>query len=472
MRKENFLMVVFMAFISFAVAQTTFEETYNYGTSDQGTSVIELTDGYMLTGATTDDQNGDFDVFVTKVDFDGNEIWTNFYSDIGVGDDYATYLTSTSDGYYLITGRTEDYENGDEDVFVLKISSNGNVVWIENYDGNEAEDDGANYIVETYDGDYLICGYSMDENNVDMWLFEITSSGSFVGENFYGLNGYDEANCVVELDDGSVIIVGSSYDEANGDTDGVLIKTDVDGNEEWVYYTTGTADEEFNDVIVDEYGDFLIVGSQEDEANGDLDILLENITDDGSTTLYSYTFDYNGGDDEAFRVYINPANECFIVGAVEDFNTDDTDAYIASVDINTGSITGEVLYGDIFDDVFFDFDFTADNGFICIGYSEQNNQGNSDVYLVKTDENGQVTGVPVLSKNPELNIYPNPVDDYLQVKSDFSSDTKYIIKNTNGQKIQSGEIGSSIDVTNLTKGVYLIEVVNNNKTFTNKFIKL
>jgi hypothetical protein len=450
----------------------TFESTYDNGSVDIGTSVIEVNGGYLMCGTTLDDINGDFDVFITKVDFQGNEIWSNVYSDIGAGDDYATYVTSTSDGNYIITGITEDVEFGDDDVFVLKFTAEGTELWVEDYDGNAAEDDIANYITELSDGDLLICGSSEDGDNMDMWLFEITPSGEFVGENFYGLNGNDEANCVVELDDGSVILVGNSYDEINEDMDGVLIKIDAFGDEEWAYYTSGLVDEEFNDVIVDENEDFLIVGAQEDEVNEDLDILLEKVSNDGSTVLFSYTFDYNGGDDEAYRVYVNPENECFIVGEVEDTNNDDSDAYIASVDTDLGNITGEVLYGDIFDDVFFDFDFTSDNGFICVGSTEINEAGDSDVYLVKTDEDGYTSIDEEFSNSNSFVLYPNPVQDVLNIYNSKNNYSNYSIENSNGQIVQRGIFQNSINVSNLKEGMYFIILTADKNIITKKFIKI
>ena len=471
---KNFLLFsMLLVFVSVSIAQTTFEATYDNGSEDYGTSVIALTDGYIMCGTTLDDANGDFDIFVTKVDLEGEVIWTNIYTSLSTDDDFATYINATSDEDFIITGNVKDPASGDEDVFVLKINSSGTELWSETYDGGTAEDDGANYIVETDDNTYLICGYSFDGTYSDMWVFEIDNDGTFIWENFFGLNGNDEATCVIVTDDDCLAIIGQSYDDTNGDLDGVLIKTDDNWDEDWIVYTTGTADEIFNDFIIDDDGDFLIVGAEEDETNGDMDLLLENISADGSTLYYSYTFDYLAGDDEAYRVY-SDGTDYFLAGYVEDTDNNDVDAYIALIDVASGDILGDELYGDIFDDKFLDFDFASDNGFICIGFSKINADDDSDVYLVKTDENGEVpTDVISLSKNSDINIYPNPVVDFINIKTklNFDNNSTYSIKNIAGQEIQSGVLNNSINVENIENGIYFIEISINNNLFTNKFIK-
>ncbi len=472
MKKLILFFVGVLTFVNFASSQITFEQTYDNGIEDIGTSVIALDDGYIMCGATLDDEYGDFDIFVTKVDLEGEVIWTNIYTSLGTGEDFATYINATSDGNFIITGNTTDPDTDETDVFVLKITDTGTELWSDTYDGGEAEDDGANYITETEDETYLICGYSSDGTATDMWVFEIDDDGTFLWENFYGLNGDDEATCVIETDDDCLAIIGQSHDDVNGDLDGVLIKTDTNGDEDWAVYTTGTADEIYNDFIIDDDGDFLIVGAEEDETNGDYDLLLENISADGSTLYYSYTFDYNAGDDEANRVY-SDGTDYFIAGYVEDTDNGDVDAYIALIDVSTGDITGDEIYGDIYDEEFLDFDFTADNGFICIGWTEINGDADTDIYLVKTDENGEVpSGISKLTKNTDIKIYPNPVNDFLNIETNFNEITNYTIKNISGQKVQNGQVNSSINVTNLEEGIYFIEIINNNKTYTNKFVNL
>ncbi len=116
MKKLILFFVGVLAFVSFANSQITFEETYDNGIADICTSVIALDDGYIMCGATLDDEYGDFDIFVTKVDLEGEVIWTNIYTSLGTGDDFATYINATSSGNFIITGNTTDPDTDETDV--------------------------------------------------------------------------------------------------------------------------------------------------------------------------------------------------------------------------------------------------------------------------------------------------------------------------------------------------------------------
>ncbi len=71
----------------------------------------------------------------------------------------------------------------------------------------------------------------------------------------------------------------------------------------------------------------------------------------------------------------------------------------------------------------------------------------------------------------DFSIYPNPVSDYVNVK--LLKDAKVSIFNINGKLVKSHEsfIGENrIDVSNLSAGVYLMELSSEGKSMTNKII--
>lgn len=438
-------------------AQFTFERTYDNGSEDIGTSVIALNNGYIMCGATYDDINDDYDVFVTRVDNEGDVVWTNVYTSLGIGDDYASYINAYSTNKFIICGNSFDPGFGDTDAFLLAIDGNGNELWQESYDGGYAGDDGANYVIEDTDGNLLVAGYLSDDFGQYLWLFQTDSNGNFLGETVETLNGEDEASSVVFTEDGGYAICGQSYDNVNGDYDGILVKFDALGNTEWTYFTTGTADEHFNDLIIDEYGDYLLVGAEQDGINGDYDLLVENVGVDGVTIYYSVTHDYLAGDDEAYRTYYNGMNY-FLCGSVEDIISDDYDAYLGVFDIETGEISGDVIYGDIYDDEFFDFDFTSDGGYVCVGY-QQASLVDMDVYLVKTDENGEqgeITSVETAASS-NVRIYPNPANDVVFVSANGINE--YALYSIDGKLIQRNRLlNPQIDVSKLTSGSYVLEL--------------
>lgn len=85
---------------------------------------------------------------------------------------------------------------------------------------------------------------------------------------------------------------------------------------------------------------------------------------------------------------------------------------------------------------------------------------------------------PCLSLGLEKNsfetvqIYPNPTEN--EIKVSLQKDTKYVLTNLNGQVVLKGEItatNNSIDTTNISKGLYLLQLKNENQSITKKIVK-
>lgn len=70
----------------------------------------------------------------------------------------------------------------------------------------------------------------------------------------------------------------------------------------------------------------------------------------------------------------------------------------------------------------------------------------------------------------EINIYPNPTSDYIYISGNKKINTLELY-NVNGQKVLQSK-GNTIDISSLTKGVYILKTfTENNEVFTNKIIK-
>ena len=69
-------------------------------------------------------------------------------------------------------------------------------------------------------------------------------------------------------------------------------------------------------------------------------------------------------------------------------------------------------------------------------------------------------------------MYPNPVENELNVSFSNSNGYSYKILNTIGQQLIAGEVsGNAIDVSKLAAGFYIIELNNGDKKIVKKFIK-
>lgn len=197
--------------------------TYN-GTYDSGgRCIIETSDGgYAATGFTTA-STGDGDILLLKMDSNGNTVWCKSYG--GTGFDMGSFIQQTSDGGYIITGQTESFGQGADDIYLIKTNSNGNLLWSKVY-GDTYYDKGYS-VKQTNEGGYIICGSTYPNyTNTSALLIKTNGSGNKVWSKSYGgSTSTSSASSVQQTTDGGYIVAG---------TDSLyniyLIKTDIDGN--------------------------------------------------------------------------------------------------------------------------------------------------------------------------------------------------------------------------------------------------
>jgi len=138
-----------------SLTQLTWAKTYGGADQDEGWYVQQTSDGgYIAVGETWSSGAGWNDVFVVKVDAQGNVQWTKTYG--GPDSDFGYFIQQTSDKGYIIVGGTMSSGAGSSDVYLIKIDTKGDTQWSRTYGGPNAE---VGYSVQqTTDGGYVIVG--------------------------------------------------------------------------------------------------------------------------------------------------------------------------------------------------------------------------------------------------------------------------------------------------------------------------
>ena len=105
--------------------------------------------------------------------------WSRTYG--GTRWDYARAIVPTFDGGYVVAGYTASFGAGADDAWVLKLDGSGNVVWQKTYGGSYA--DWAYAIAPTFDGGYVVAGstWSFGAGSYDAWVLKLEADGTVRG---------------------------------------------------------------------------------------------------------------------------------------------------------------------------------------------------------------------------------------------------------------------------------------------------
>ncbi|MEP7168387.1 MAG: T9SS type A sorting domain-containing protein [Bacteroidota bacterium] len=260
--------------------------------------------GFMCSGFATATAGTGNDIYIARLDTNGNLNWAANYG--GLDNDVSMAIERTPDGNFILSGDKLVPASSDYNAYVLKIDSSGNTVW-------DAEivnlyNSGCRSIMVNHSGDYFLVGESATptSNYFDIMISKITQSGSVQWTKTIPATDYGDAGfSIIEASPDHYLITGYGYNEVDSNTDVVLLYVDSGGNEIYKrYYNFAQLDFGF-EISPSVYGGFLIAGT-----NYGLDNQYYLIYD---TLSIPVSINKNSLNQNNFRIYPNIFNEKAIV---------------------------------------------------------------------------------------------------------------------------------------------------------------
>jgi alpha-tubulin suppressor-like RCC1 family protein len=368
-------------------AQLTYQKTLGGNQQDIAKSIQKTTDnGYIIAGETENFGAGDFDVFLTKVDSNGTALWSKAYG--STGKEYAHSLKQTFDGGYVVVGQKERTTQGTWDIFMLRVNSNGDTLWTKTYGGTNVNDLDIGYSVDqTTDGGFIVTGHTWSYGLAfgDIYLLKTDSTGQAQWAKTYGGSvGGDVARSVKQTADNGFIIAGMTQSFGAGGIDIYIIKTNNLGDTLWTKTFGGSGQDYAWSVIQTLDGSYAITGYTQSFGAGNADMFLLKLSNSGAIQ-WSKTY---GGTNADWGQQLIQTNDLgyAILGHTNSFGAGSDDIYLIKTD-STGNLSWSKTFGGSLSEQGYSLQQSNDNGFIITG-TTSSFSGNY-IYLIKTDALGK-----------------------------------------------------------------------------------
>ncbi len=189
------------------------------------------------------------DYWAIKLNANGEKEWSQFFG--GTFTDTPYDVVETSDNSFIIVGSSDSDDvdiknnNGTYDFWVVKLSNTGDLIWEKSFGGSEIDE--AWGIVATNDGNFIIVGdtrsndkdVTINKGAADVFVLKITPDGDALWKKSFGGSSFDTARSISKTSDDGFLISGSSRSsdgdilKNNGQNDALVLKLTTNGDLEW-----------------------------------------------------------------------------------------------------------------------------------------------------------------------------------------------------------------------------------------------
>lgn len=429
--------------------------------------------------------NGGRDAYIAKYDLNGNFQWVVTYGADSLDDAFNLDVDAQGNVYWTgvmegtVTIGTSTFTTQVEDIVFGKISPTGQILWVKQI-GGSGIDEGSG-IIEDNNGDIIHTGYfqttvdfdpnlgisnlissggfdtyfgKYDTNGNLIWIKKIGGAGADIGapgginidnlNNIY-LAGNAGANC--DYDPNSGTVTHTMY----GTTDWFVAKYDNNGDHLLSFTVGGTGQDQAHRLTTDNQQNIYVTGW-----------FRETVNFNPNGTAITLTGKCTGGGHDGYIAKYNSNGICQWAkqfgGVVNGTDQLTLGTSVKLLNTNTLVFSGR---------------FHGTNAFAGVTNTLNiNSNGASDLFLcsLTTDGNFSTTNVEDNFDNFSISIYPNPVQDILNIDTDENSLVK--VYDVTGKIIFSNKIeNNKINISHLIPGLYTIQVISDKKLYVQKIIK-
>lgn len=293
MKRISLLLISFSFSLSLT-SQTTFQKLCSLQSLSEYYCGDSTNDGGFILGGYY--LNSVDEMCLVKLDSMANVLWAKSYF-TGNGSTYCNFVQQTFDGGYIMVGGglliktnsngyitwSKNYSLaiksarqtldggyiivtnsiGGSNIILIKADQNGNIIWSKNYGGLGNITSWGNKIEQTADSGFIVLGSTRTSvsGSQDIYLIKTDSVGNKIWSKIYGVVGDDMPTSIKQTSDGGYILTGETYINGTAYTDIFLLKTDINGNINWLKTYGGAKDEGAHFVCQTSNGEYIVTGN-------------------------------------------------------------------------------------------------------------------------------------------------------------------------------------------------------------------
>jgi hypothetical protein len=239
--------------------------------------------GYSYSGASGNKIStnfGNVDYWLLRLDRNGDKLWDASFG--GDGEDVLSDVQPTADGGFVLAGSSLSSTSGNKtspglggrDYWLVQVDADGRKLWDRSYGTTNSETLRSVQVLR--DGGFILAGHvSYASVPADWWVLRINSNGNVVWERTLGGSSLDQVPIARVMPNGDVCIGGSSTSPVSGDRtasiyaeDYWLVRLDENGNKLWDKTYGGNSNDHLFSLALTAEGGLLLGGSSQSTPDG------------------------------------------------------------------------------------------------------------------------------------------------------------------------------------------------------------
>ncbi|MFC1535703.1 PQQ-binding-like beta-propeller repeat protein [Candidatus Neomarinimicrobiota bacterium] len=378
--------VAVLVVVSYAQVDTLWTRTYGGLESDFGYAVAQTNDGgFVVTGSTKSFGAGSWDIWLLKINENGDTTWTRTYG--GNSTEAGHFIEQSMDSSYVIAGYTSSYGAGGYDGWLIRVNTDGDTLWTKTF--GDSSDNFISAAAATLDGGYILTGRHGNWPEQELWLLRTDRSGNLIWEKV--IHGHDPSGglSVQELSSGGFIVAGydGQWSAALQDyvLDYWLLRLAASGDTVWTRRYGLDSMDEYPEYVQELGDEFVIIGTKWAPPNHSTNEIWQIRTSlEGELLSETYYSDSSGF--SVSSALCSPDKRCTIVGEtfgaepghdllILQTNSDGSEAWRQRFNGLGGSSSGEAISQ------------VKEGGYVIAGYSRiTKNLAPADFWILRVIE--------------------------------------------------------------------------------------